>query len=32
MKNYYHYIAVRGEVLPTPRGTTAANFNLSDRL
>ena len=24
MKKYQHYIDVRGEVLPTPRGTTAA--------
>ena len=24
MKRYQHYIDVRGEVLPTPRGTTTA--------
>ena len=24
MKKYQHYINVRGEVLPTPRGTTTA--------
>ena len=28
MKIYQHYIEVRGEVLPTPRGTTAKGFQV----